>query len=279
MTRTTQALNIQPRSPRPKFARHKTMTWIHQNKFLFFGLCLIALLEIFFGSNFGQLLFVLTVAVGAFWLWSRWVLASQGRWQYLARWGRRLILAGLLCWLGLFALVQYRIHSWNQPAPIGTPGWLVVLGAGLSGEAPAPLLEQRLIRAVAILQKHPQMRVVVSGGKGYDEAISEAEAMRRYLTAAGIANERILLENQSFSTSDNIVFSHRLLASQHGGSAPAVWILSSEFHLYRASKQAAKLGWQHGMQAAPTPWQLLLICDLRESVTVGRDWLLGRYGW
>lgn len=255
------------------------MAFISRQKLLLASLGIATLLEAFFGSDFGRLLFLLILALGTFWWWSNRAVSASEHLTSLIRGCRRTVLVGLVCWLGLFALVEYRIHSWSSPVLTATPDWLVVLGAGLRGETPAPLLEQRLIRTVNILQTHPQMRVVVSGGQGYNEAISEAEAMRRYLVTAGIANERIFLEDHSFSTFDNITLSHRLLSKLNNGSAPAAWILTSEFHLYRASKQATALNWQHAPVSAPTPWLLIPVCNLRESITIGRDWLQERYGW
>ena len=49
--------------------------------------------------------------------------------------------------------------------------------------------------------------MIVSGGQGSDEAISEAEAMRRYLVEQGIRNEEIIMEDKSTNTEENLVFS------------------------------------------------------------------------
>ena len=74
-------------------------------------------------------------------------------------------------------------------------------------------LARRLDAALAYLEENPKAYVVVSGGQGAGEDISEAEAMRRYLAARGIEESRILMEDKSMSTLENFLFSCLLYTS------------------------------------------------------------------
>ena len=133
---------------------------------------------------------------------------------------------------------------------------LIVLGAGLYGESPSLILESRLIRAKDYLQNHPESIAILSGGQGPGESISEAEAMRRYLTQNGIANERLWLEDRSTSTSENIAFSRIILEEKLGlgkDQLLEIIIVSSDFHLYRAKLLAQRNNMIGYSISCPTP--------------------------
>ena len=83
---------------------------------------------------------------------------------------------------------------------IPTLDYLIVLGAHVDGERLTKALYERVRKALEYLETHPETKAVLSGGKGKGEAISEAEAMRRYLIRKGISPERLLLEEKSVNT-------------------------------------------------------------------------------
>jgi len=145
----------------------------------------------------------------------------------------------------------------------GTPqqecDYLIVLGAGVNGTNPSYILRTRINAAAEYMQSHPGVICVVSGGQGNGEDISEAECMYRELTEAGIDGSRILLEDRSTSTAENLAFSMALL-EQHAGSRPQrVGILSNEFHLFRATLFANEQGLEPVTVPAPTRWTALFI--------------------
>ena len=84
--------------------------------------------------------------------------------------------------------------------PPQTPCTVVVLGCKVKGTVPSLMLQRRLEAAKGYLQQYPEVSCIVSGGKGTGEDISEAQAMKTYLTAAGIAADRILMEDRSTDT-------------------------------------------------------------------------------
>jgi uncharacterized SAM-binding protein YcdF (DUF218 family) len=128
---------------------------------------------------------------------------------------------------------------------------VVVLGAGLldGGQVPR-LLASRLDRGRAVYGKltahgaDPLM--IVSGGKGNDEQISEAAAMARYLTDRGFPPDRLILEDQSASTEENLLFSKAIMDQQRppapGDPGAQCVIVTSGFHAFRAAIIARRLG-------------------------------------
>ncbi len=126
-----------------------------------------------------------------------------------------------------------------------------MLGAQIRGTAITNSLERRLIKALEYLDENPETRVIVSGGQGNGESISEAEAMASYLEEHGIAPERIWQENHSTSTEENLHFSQKLISDI---TAP-VGIVTNNFHMYRALRTARKLGFTQtdGIPATSNP--------------------------
>lgn len=120
------------------------------------------------------------------------------------------------------------------------PNMVVVLGCQLWGEDPSPMLKKRLDKACELLEKYPDIPVVVTGGQGDDEVISEGEGMKRYLLKKGISEDRIIVEDQSTSTFENIKNAFEITDSM--GLSRDITIATSEYHVYRASLIAKSQG-------------------------------------
>ena len=136
---------------------------------------------------------------------------------------------------------------------------LIVLGTTVNGTEPSPMLRQRLDAAVEFLNAHPDMLCIVTGGKGDEHNLSEAQCMHNYLTAAGIAPERITQEDRATSTVENLRNVRSMLDTNEGT------ILSSDCHLYRSGLIAEDAGFTAALIPAQTePFSLLAPWFLRE---------------
>ena len=147
----------------------------------------------------------------------------------------------------------------------GEPGGkvLIILGTTVNGTEPSPMLRQRLDAAVQYLNTYPDSVCIVTGGKGDEHNLSEAECMFNYLTAAGIAESRITMEDRATSTVENLQNVRAMLDTNE------VDILSSDFHLYRAGLIARDAGFIPTLIPAKTkPFTLLLPWFLREIVAL-----------
>lgn len=116
----------------------------------------------------------------------------------------------------------------------------VVLGCSVRGSRPSTILKERMDAAYEYLTENPEAVCVLSGGQGEGEEVSEAECMFRYLTGKGIAEERLLCEDASTTTEENLIFSMQLLEER--GLSGEITIVTSEFHEYRANQTAERLG-------------------------------------
>lgn len=153
----------------------------------------------------------------------------------------------LFMWI-IFLVIEVQIWTaMKKKAPNGIP-YLIVLGAQVRGSRITNSLMRRLETACIYLEGNPLTRVIVSGGQGRGEDISEAKAMSGYLQQHGIGAERILMEDASTSTWENLKFSSRFIEDK---SQP-VAIVTNNFHLYRALLIGRKVGFSnlHGIAAS-----------------------------
>lgn len=167
--------------------------------------------------------------------------------QTLPKWF--LVTAGSVCGIGilLFAFVLGSIIREAHSQPKQGADYMIILGARVKGDRISPLLRYRLDKALDYLSENRDTMVVVSGGKGSGENLSEAEAMQDYLVEHGIAAERILMEDASANTDQNIRNSIQLIRKQemmNQDSKPEkkkhLVLVSNGFHLFRATRILGK---------------------------------------
>ena len=136
--------------------------------------------------------------------------------------------------------------------------YVIVLGAGLRGDVPTLSLTNRLEAALEWLEAHPDCVAVVSGGQGPGENMPEGEAMGIWLEARGIEPERIIVEDRSTSTMENLEYSFELIREAGGEPDGNCAIITSEYHLCRAKLMAQSLGVEARGVAAHTSWPSLM---------------------
>jgi uncharacterized SAM-binding protein YcdF (DUF218 family) len=144
---------------------------------------------------------------------------------------------------------------------------VIVLGAGVRGEQVSNTLAYRLDKAVGYHAINPDALIVVSGGQGPQEDITEALAMERYLIEKGIPAKNIVKEENSTSTYENFVFSNNLLIQDFPQGYSVVFI-TNRFHVFRAERIAQYAGISTRHIGAPIDWYTVPTNYLRETMAV-----------
>ena len=164
-----------------------------------------------------------------------------------AAWCELALIAALLLGFSLFTVLETMVvrgsFADESDAPVSA---VIVLGAGVNGETPSLTLRTRIDAAAAYLEEHPDVPVVLSGGQGPGEAITEAECMRRALVRRGVDESRLYPEERSTSTQENLRYSRAILEELGVDPAQRVAIVTSDFHLCRA-----RLMWGGDTAAVP----------------------------
>lgn len=166
-----------------------------------------------------------------------------------------------------FVVVESVIFYYGHRKVEGSPELIIILGARLYGLVPSPSLVERLETGYDYLVTHENALVVVSGGIGGGEDITEAAAMKNYLLEKGIKEERILVEDVSTNTFQNITFSKELLKEklpEFDLDHEAIGIVTNDYHVFRGVMMAKRFGFQAVGIPAKTPPTTLVKGYVRE---------------
>lgn len=188
------------------------------------------------------------------------------------RWVQVLVLAATALMLLLFAFLaafgRTDTVSHQEDA-------VIVLGAGLRGEEVTPALRSRLDVAVGYSVANADAVVVVAGGQGPGESVTEALAMERYLVSHGVSEDRIIREDRSTSTYENFVLTKGLLDARFDADYTTAFI-TSDYHAFRAGEIAEAAGIGSTRAHADTPWYEIPVDYVRELLAITKLVLTGR---
>lgn len=151
---------------------------------------------------------------------------------------------------------------------------IIVLGAAVQGDTPSRTLADRLDSAVEYYNKNSDIKIVVSGGKGPQENITEASAMENYLINKGVPKEKILKEEKATSTYENFLFSKEILDNTIGGEYKVAFV-TNEYHIYRAQSIAKSVELSNITHYhSGTRWHSVVTGTLRECLAVLKLWII-----
>lgn len=186
------------------------------------------------------------------------------------------ILNGMFLWIALilfsacYTFIIYLIFSsaFGRAKTHKQYDVILILGAGIFTETVTPMLASRLDRALKIykVQSH-NCNILVSGGQGPDEPISEALAMKNYLMKCGVSSSSILMESQSSSTYENFLYS-KFFINTSFENVPSILCVTSQFHILRALRFAQKLNIKVIGLGSSTPYHFLDKALLRDFLAL-----------
>ncbi|GHH96784.1 YdcF family protein [Neobacillus kokaensis] len=179
---------------------------------------------------------------------------------------------GIIIVLGLIyvGFLQFKISQYSQEKVPNNADYLIVLGARVKGTVPSLALASRIETAADYLKKNEKTIVIASGGKGPGEDISEAETVKRELVNRGINESRIILENKSTDTYENIRFSKKRLPPD----AKFGLVVTNTFHVYRAVSLAGDQGLKVEGLPANTPAMAVVKSYTREYLAITKYYLV-----
>lgn len=182
--------------------------------------------------------------------------------------------------LVVFLLLEGAIVSYPKKS-IENTDYIIVLGAGLNnGHELSQTLRDRLNAALDCLDKYNNdSYIVVSGGKGNDEDMSEAEAMERYLLDKGISKNKIIKEDKSRNTWENFKFSKEKieLHSEKELKDLSVKIVTTDFHAFRSNMLAKRNGYKNTkVYSSNTVSYLIPVFYTREAVALVKSYIFDR---
>lgn len=205
-----------------------------------------------------------------------------------------------MCSTGIlvFMVVEILVFTGVAARDTSNLDYVIVLGASVKETGISKSLKKRLDKAIEYLDENPGTILVLSGGQGEDEPVSEAKAMRDYLVFNGVEEEQLILESRSFSTVENIAYSRVAIEEDQAKKKTSrqdnpvfmepgtfeevpdkpikIGVLTSDFHVFRAQQIAKKWGIPdiYSISCDSDPVLFVHFC-VRECVAILKDKLVG----
>lgn len=192
-------------------------------------------------------------------------------WPFMGGLGRNILGTKLYVFISIFAaylLVLLAVYSLSailnliHPRKRRKADYIIVLGAGLLGTRVTPLLAARIEKGIELLRYNQNAVLIMSGGQGPGEDMAEGEAMAAYAVQKGVDEDRIIVENRSRSTEENLLFSRELM----GKRKAKVILVTTAYHVFRALILARQQGMKCIGFGAKTKWYFTLNALLREFI-------------
>lgn len=249
------------------------MKTIFQRVIFIIGILLI-LYSIFMAiiSNF-NIGILATLTLGIFFISSvkfyKWLDHFKNKW--LIKIVKYMILAMLSF---VFVIITMLVFVGQNDTTKFDENALIVLGSGIKGETVLPALKNKLDKAIEYWLKNPNSMIIVSGGQGPQEDISEALAMKRYLLKNNVPEDIIIMEDKSTSTYENFAFSKKTLDDLYKENYSVAYI-TNDFYIYRAGKIANLAGLKSMSFSAKTQWYTIPTSYLRETIAILKSWVFG----
>lgn len=175
-----------------------------------------------------------------------------------------------------FLLVEGIILYYGYQKNLNKPDYIMVLGAGLRYDQISTSLQLRLDSALVLANKLKDVPIIVSGGQGSDEAMSEAKAMKDFLIENNVSENRIIMEDKSTNTYENFKFTKDKLKELYNIENSKITIITNNFHMYRSQLIAKKQGFNVYCYSASSHPYLSLNFHVREFLAVVKIWIMGK---
>lgn len=128
--------------------------------------------------------------------------------------------------------------------------YAIVLGAGVRGNTPSASLYARMKAALQYANENPETVLILSGGQGRGENVSEARCMYDWLKSRGVSEERLIMEDKSTSTRENLEFSRAIILEREPDFSGKICVVSEGYHLARGKLYARQAGFEKVTGAA-----------------------------
>ncbi len=215
--------------------------------------------------------FILWIMIAAFFI-ILYLIRRYGIWKRVPKAVRIIVIVILISGLILFTLAEGFVLSGFDPTPDKDLDYIVVLGAKIYGDEPSPSLRYRLDAAADYMEDNTDTVCILSGGKGDDEEYTEASVMLSYMKEKGIDPSRLVTEDRSLSTNENLVFSLDII----GDPEKSTGIVTNNYHVARSVLTAKRLGYRHPSGiAAKAPAAFIPHNMLKEFLSLIKLFLLG----
>ena len=213
---------------------------MNKRKYIMFTMIIIGALSILeWGISFSSIFLIVSMAI-VYIVFLMKDLCSKNKYlNTLYNIYKVIIIIFVSSFVLLEGLILLNINETKDVDKVGNIDTMIVLGAKVNGTEVSNTLKLRLDKAIEYYKKHKYVNIIVSGGQGNDENITEALAMKNYLVSNGVNINNIIEENKA-TTLENIIYIKKILDNMNNKGK--VLIVTSDYHLFRGRLIASILG-------------------------------------
>ena len=176
----------------------------------------------------------------------------------------------MMLFLSTFIILQGAItinfHRTSDVKSIENVNTMIILGAKVNEDGISKTLKRRLDKAIEYYNTNKNINnIIVSGGQGSDEVVTEALAMKNYLVKNGVLKDKIIMEDKATTTLENIIFSKKIITDKN--LKGKVLIVTSDYHLFRGQFIASILGIDNEGLCSISPLSSRIYYMIREYPT------------
>ena len=176
----------------------------------------------------------------------------------------------MILFLSTFIILQGAItinfHRTSDVKSIENVNTMIILGAKVNEDGISKTLKRRLDKAIEYYNTNKNINnIIVSGGQGSDEVVTEALAMKNYLVKNGVSKDKIILDDKATTTLENIIFSKKIITDKN--LKGKVLIVTSDYHLFRGQFIASILGIDNEGLCSISPLSSRIYYMIREYPT------------
>lgn len=158
-----------------------------------------------------------------------------------------------------------KIVTEKQAKELENVDCILVLGAGIWGDKPSPMLEDRLLQGITLYNNQTSLKIIMSGDHGKEE-YDEVNVMKDFAIEKGVKSEDIFMDHAGFSTYDSVYRAKEIFKAQK------IIIVTQKYHLHRALYVAEKLGIEaYGVASDPREYRGQVVRELREVLARDKD--------
>ena len=177
----------------------------------------------------------------------------------------------LVCVFGINAYVKIstknQIIQENEYDKLSDIDCIIVLGAGVWGDKPSHMLEDRLLEGIKLYENNVSSKIIMSGDHGKED-YDEVNIMKNYAIEKGVPSENIFMDHAGFSTYDSIVRAKEIFGAEK------IIIVTQKYHLYRALYIANSFDLEaYGIEAVPNDYNGAMSRELREILARDKDFI------
>ena len=176
----------------------------------------------------------------------------------------------MMLFLSTFIILQgaitINVHRTSDVKSIENVNTMIILGAKVNEDGISKTLKRRLDKAIEYYNTNKNINnIIVSGGQGSDEVVTEALAMKNYLVKNGVSKDKIIMEDKATTTLENIIFSKKIITDKN--LKGKVLIVTSDYHLFRGQFIASILGIDNEGLCSISPLSSRIYYMIREYPT------------